>query len=307
MHPIHIALGILIAAVWGFNFVMLHIGLQQVSPPMLCLARFFFASIPAVFFIKKPNVSFKTIALYGFLSFSAQFILLFIALDTGMPIGLASIVTQTHVFFTIFIAYFFLNERPNAWQIIGAIVAFGGIVLIGLHVTDEVSLLGLVLILGAALSWGFGNVVAKKIGKVNMLSLVVWSSLFAWPPVLLLALYTDGLGTIFYTFTHLSWTSIGAITYVVILSTLFGFALWNDLLTKYPAVMIAPFTLLVPIFGMLSGTLFLGESLAHWKLYAAALIISGLGINLLGQRLMLRMGRRSAIKVNETLEASEIV
>jgi O-acetylserine/cysteine efflux transporter len=293
MRPFHLFLAILITAIWGFNFIMLHLGLKQVSPQTLGFIRFFGSAFPAIFFVKKPNIPFRIILLYGFIMFALQFSFLFSGLATGVPAGIASLIMQTHVFFTIFLGLLFLNEEPNKWQIVGGIISFCGIGLIGLHLNKEIPISGLLLILGAALTWGIGNLITKKIKGVNMLSLVVWGSFVAWPPLLVSTIFIDGFDNLVYTFEHLSWVSVISIFYIIYLSTLIGFAVWSNLLARYPTAVVAPFTLLVPIFGMFCSSLFLGEPLQHWKLYAAALVISGLCINLLAPRLMLKIGKVS--------------
>jgi O-acetylserine/cysteine efflux transporter len=285
----HIAIAILITMLWGLNFVVIHLGLNEISPQILCFIRFFLASLPIVLFVKRPLVPFKEIVLYSLVMFILQFTFLFTGMKVGMTAGLASLLMQTQIFFTVFLAFSFLGEKLSKWQIIGALVSFSGIILVGSNLGNNISLLGFILTIAAACSWGIGNLISKRLGKVNMFSLVVWGSFIAWPPLLLVSIVIDGLDKLIYSLEHLSWLSVVSIAYIVYPTTLFGFAAWSWLLSKYPASMVAPFTLLVPIFGILSSIIFLGEPLQSWKLIAAALVISGLCINLLIPRLSVRL------------------
>lgn len=278
----HLILALLVVAVWGFNFVVIKVGLEDISPLLLCALRFFLAAIPAVFFVKRPEAPFKLIIAYGLIMFVLQFSFLFVGLYLGMPAGLASLVLQTHVFFTILLAILFLGEVPNRWQVIGAVVAFAGIGIVMMNLNADLTLSGFTLIIAAAIAWGFGNFVSKKIGKVNVVSLIVWGSAVALPPFCLLSLMIEGTSGIMSSFHHISWLSVLSVIYIVYASTWFGYGVWNWLLSQYPVATIAPFSLLVPVFGMMSSALVLGEELESWKIAAGLFIIAGISINLLG-------------------------
>jgi len=291
MHLSHLALALLVVLVWGFNFVVIKVGLEGVPPLLLCFARFFLTSIPAIFFVKFPSASVKMIILYGLIMFALQFALLFMGMYAGVAPGIASLLLQVHVFFTGLLAVLFLDEKLNRWQGIGALLSFSGIGLIGMNITGHVTATGFFLVVGAAMSWSVGNLLSKKIGKVNMIALVVWGSLIAWPPLLAISCFLEGPDRLISTLAHISWTSIGSILYITYLSTLFGFGIWSWLLHQYRLPTIAPFTMLVPIVALLSSALVLGEPLESWKVVAAILVIAGVCTNLLGPRFFAKKGR----------------
>lgn len=292
----HLLLALLVVAVWGFNFVVIKIGLEDISPLLLCALRFFLSAFPAIFFVKRPNTPFKLVMAYGLIIFVMQFSFLFVGLYLGMPAGLASLVLQTHVFFTILLAVLFLGELPDRWQIIGAIVAFCGIAIVAMNLSREVTISGFVLIIGAAISWGVGNFISKKMGRVNVFSLIVWGSIVALPPFMLLSLCIEGPSGILSSMHHISLLSSLAVIYIVYASTWLGYGIWNWLLSQYPVATVAPFTLLVPIFGMLSSALVLGEPLESWKITAGLLVMTGITINLIGPKLM--VSKRSRLTAN---------
>ena len=284
MRLLHLLLALLLVLVWGFNFVVIKVGLQEISPLLLCFARFFLTSIPAVFFIKFPSTSFKMVALYGLIMFALQFSLLFMGMYAGVAPGLASLLLQTQAFFTILLAVLFLDEKLHRWQVIGAILSFSGIGLVAMNVGGSVTFSGFLLIIASAASWGVGNLISKKIGKTNMVALVVWGSLIAWPPLLVISFILEGPDRILLSLHNLSWTSAGSVLYITYLSTLFGFGIWSWLLHHYSLPTIAPFTLLVPIVAIASSVLVMSEALQSWKIVAGILVIAGLCINLLGPR-----------------------
>lgn len=179
-----------------------------------------------------------------------------------------------------------LAEQPNIWQISGALIAFAGIGIVILHVDHETSLLGLILILAAAATWGFGNLIVKKNQPINMIALIIWGNLIAFIPMSILCLSVEGFNQCIDALNHVTWKSIGSLLYIVYISTWIGYGLWNWLLMRYPLSSIAPFTLLVPIVGILGSVLFLNETFESWKLTASLLVVTGLFINVLGMRLL---------------------
>lgn len=288
----HLLLAMAVVVIWGLNFAVIKLGLQQVSPIALGVIRFVLAVLPWIFFVRRPTAPMWEIALYGLLIFAMQFGFLFTGMKLGVSAGLSSLVLQTQVFFTIGLSMLALGERPTVWQLTGAALAFIGIALIVMQGSGaDVTLLGLGLLIAAAFSWGAGNIVAKRIltrsGGSDMLGLVIWGSLFAIPPLLLTELLLEP-GGLMASLSNLDWVSVGSIAYIVYLSTLFGFAVWAYLMSLYPVAMVAPFTLLVPIFGFIGSAIVFGEAIDDWKLAAAALVIAGLAVNLFGPRLFAR-------------------
>lgn len=183
MRPRHLLLALGIVFIWGVNFAIIKLGLRQVSPLALGVARFFLAAFPWVFFIPRPKVPLGMIALYGFLIFALQFGFLFTGMKLGMSAGLSSLILQLQVFFTIGLSVLMLGERPTGWQLAGAVLAFAGVGVVALNVGGDVTVVGLILLVAAAASWGGGNIVSKRISQrsstSNVLGLVVWGSLFA--------------------------------------------------------------------------------------------------------------------------------
>jgi O-acetylserine/cysteine efflux transporter len=280
----HLLLALAVVAVWGSNFVVIKWALAVMPPFLLGFLRFAIALVPALLFVPRPTVRWPLLAAYGALIGAGQFGLLYLAIDGHIAPGLASLVIQTQVFFTIGLAMWADGERLRPVQALALALAVLGVVLIGVNTGGEVSALGLGLVLLAALSWAGGNQVARRMGRVDMLGVVVWSSAFALPPLALLTLLTEGPARIGAALAAADAATWAAVAWQAVGNTLFGYAAWGWLLARHPAGTIAPMALGVPVFGMASAAWWLAEPLPAWKLGAAALVIGGLVLNLLAQR-----------------------
>ena len=286
MPVLHLLLVILVMFIWGVNFIFVKIGLQEISPLLLCARRFLLAGVPAIFFIKKPDIPIKVIVLYGVFMFGLQFSFVFWGMCVGMTPGMASLIMQVQIFFSIFFAALFYGERPQWTQIVGAVVAFSGIAVVTFHFDKHVSLFGFLCLMVAAASWAVGNLVAKKVGTKNLLSVVVWGSFFICIPMFIVAYIVEGPERFVASYHHLTWNGIGALMYIVYLSTCVGYGAWNWLLARYPVNVIVPFSLLVPLVGIVSSVIVFGEAFQLWKLVACLLVISGLCINIFSARFL---------------------
>ncbi len=280
----HALLALAVVAVWGTNFVVIKVALAALPPLLLGVLRFTFALLPAVFFLPRPAVPWRKLAAYGVLIGAGQFGLLYLAINGHIAPGLASLVIQIQVFFTIGLAMLADGERLRPVQGLALVLASAGILLIGANTGGDTSVLGLVLVLTAAASWACGNQVARSMGRVQMLPMVVWSSAFALPPLLLLSLVFEGPARWQAGLAAATLPVWAAVVWQAVGNTLFGYASWGWLLSRHPAATVAPMALLVPVFGMAASSWWLGEGLPLWKLAAAALVLSGLAINLFGVR-----------------------
>lgn len=280
----HALLALGVVAVWGTNFVVIKVALHALPPLLLAVLRFTLALLPAALFIPRPAVPWRKLAAYGVLIGAGQFGLLYMAMNGHIAPGLASLVIQTQVFFTIGLAMAADGEKVRGFQWAALALATVGIGVIAAHTGGDTSLLGLAMVLLAALSWACGNQVARSMGRVQMLGVVVWSSAFALPPLLLLTLLVEGPSRIAQGLAAADAGVWLAVVWQAAGNTLFGYAAWGWLMARHPAATIAPMALLVPVFGMGASALLLSEGLPLWKLGAAALVLSGLALNLLGGR-----------------------
>jgi O-acetylserine/cysteine efflux transporter len=284
----HIVLALSVALVWGLSFIAIRWGVDEVAPLLLTALRYVFAALPAVFFVKRPAVGWPLLIGYGLAIGVGQFGLLFLAIKLGMPAGLSSLVIQLQVFFTIFLAFAFFGERPGIAQLGGAAVALVGIGVIAAERLEGAALLPLLLTIGAAGCWGLGNMVGKAAGRIDMLGFVVWSALIPPIPLFLASLLLDGPGAIPLAMEHLTLKGIGSIAFMAYIATLFGFGAWAWLLSRYSTGQVAPFALFVPVAGIASAALFLGEAITGVEIIGSVLVFGGLLINVFGPRLLRR-------------------
>ena len=280
----HALLALAVVAVWGTNFVVIKVALSTLPPLLLGVLRFALALLPAALFIPRPAVPWRKLAAYGVLIGAGQFGLLYLALNGHIAPGLASLVIQVQVFFTIGLAMVADGERVRPSQWLALALASAGVGIIAAHTGGDTTLPGLVMVLMAALAWACGNQVARTMGRVQMLGVVVWSSAFALPPLLALSLWFEGPARIAQGLASADAAVWAAVVWQALGNTLFGYASWGWLLARHPAATITPMALLVPVFGMGAAALLLGEGLPAWKLGAAALVLAGLALNLFGPR-----------------------
>lgn len=297
MKPKDLLLALLIVLVWGMNFVVIKLSLTGIPPLLLGAMRFMLAALP-VLFIARPRVPLHLYLSYGLIMSVGQFAFLFCAINLGMPAGLASVVLQAQAFFTLILSALLLKEHWHKTQLAGLILASCGLAFIGSAHGQSMSLLGFLLTLSAATMWALGNIITRKVaasGPVNMFSFVVWASLVPTLPFLALSLAIEGPAAIQTALQQFNWSSLAAVAYLSWIATLLGTGLWSRLLSHYPANKVAPFSLLVPVVGLITAWLVFGETLNALQLTGTLLLMCGLLVNLFGGRfkseLMLRLKR----------------
>ncbi len=283
MSPRHIALGVLVAVVWGVAFVATKIGLESFSPPQLTVLRFLIASVPALW-LARPAVPWSALVPIGLTLFAGQFLFQFFGIAHGMPPGLAAVAVQTQAFFTVLFAALVLRERPTRRQLIGMGVACGGLVSIALTAGQDLALVGFGLAMLSAVSWGIGNVLLKRLAAVEMLNLMVWLSLVPPFPALALSMLLDGPASLWRAVSTASWLGVGATVYLGLVATVVAYAIWGGLLRRYTAATVAPFALLVPFVGACSSSIVFGERFGPYRLAGMALVLLGLAIIVLPRR-----------------------
>jgi O-acetylserine/cysteine efflux transporter len=283
-----------VVAVWGTNFVVIRVGLATLPPLLFAALRFTFAALPGVFLIRRPQVRWRELAAYGVLIGTGQFGILYIAMKGLISPGLASLVVQSQVFFTIGLSMWRAGERLRPFQWAALALAVAGFAVIVVHAQGATSPLGVGLVLIAGASWAGGNMVARAAPGANMLAYVIWASLFSAPPLFVLSLVFEGRAQIVSGLTHAGVGTWAAVLWQSLGNTIFGYAAWGWLLARHPAATVTPTALLVPVFGMAASALLLSEPLPVWKLGAAALVLGGLALNVFWPMLRARAAAAQA-------------
>lgn len=292
----HLLLALAVVFVWGTNFVVIRWGLDGLPPFLFATLRFALSALPWLLFIPRPAVPWHKLAAFGILLGVGQFALLFLAMRTDISPGLASLVIQVQVFFTIGLSLLTLGERVRGYQMAGLALAVAGLAVIAAHLDATLTLKGLALVIAAAFFWSCANMVVKTLGRVDMLGFMVWSSLFAVPPLFALSWWLEGPQAMTAGVMNASLGVWACVLWQAIGNTLFGYGAWNWLLARHPAATVTPLALLIPVFGMGASALSLGESLPLWKLSAGALVLCGLVVIVVWPRLRAALIQTEAIE-----------
>jgi len=274
-------LGIIVMIVWGLNFSVIKMGVNEIDPLLLTAFRFTLAAFPALLFVKKPNVPWRYLMAYGGIFAIGVWGMATWSIDAGLSAGMASVLLQMNVAIGLFLGYFVLKESLPFNKIIDAVIALGGL-LLSLTVTDgSVTQQGLILILLAALAWSTASIIIKKSNTKQIFAFSLWAMACAPIPLFLIVYLQSGSDA----FTQLPNQLNGHVIFSVLFQaypvTLVGYWIWNRLLVSYPLTTVAPLTLLVPIFGLIGGVIFYQEEIGIIKLIASACVISGILIGLI--------------------------
>jgi len=284
MKPRDLLLALAVVVVWGVNFVVIEVGLEDFPPLLLSAMRFLLAAVPAIFLLGPPRVPWRYVIGVGLALGVAKFGSLFIAMNHGVPAGLASLVLQSQVIFTVLFAIVVLRERPRPAQVIGIVIACVGIALIMLDRGLSAPMGALALVIAAGAFWGVSNTITRFAKPQDTLRFMVWVSAVAVVPLLLLSAMTEGVQTDVDALRGMKLTGIGAVGYLAFAATLFGFGIWGYLLRQYDASTVAPFSLLVPIVGMAAAWLLRGEEVGLQQAIAAVLVIGGMACTIARRR-----------------------
>jgi drug/metabolite transporter (DMT)-like permease len=269
-------LAALVALIWGINFLVIDWGMAGV-PPLLFLAfRFLAVALPAVFLVRRPQVSWRLLTVVGATMSLGQFSLLYLALDQGMPPGLAGLVLQAQVVFTVLLSAAALREVPTRQQAVGVLLGFSGLMIIAAGRGGSVPLVALLLTLLAALSWATGNVVVRAAKVSGGLGLTVWSALVVPVPALGLAIAVDGRSGVADGLAAFGWEAALSTAYTAVLASLVGYAIFNSLLARWPAASVVPWILLVPVVSMTAAWVLLGDTPARGEVAGGVVMLAGL-------------------------------
>lgn len=285
----HLLLAILVTAIWGVNFSVIKLGLHTTDPFILAAIRFTLSALPALFFIKKPDVPWRYLIGYGLIFGIGLWGLVNLGIKTGLSAGIASLALQFSAFFTLLLGSLIFRERLSRYQITGFVIACAGLLSIVFVTDGSVTLSGMLLVMAGALAWSVANIIIKKAGTKQVFAFLVWSSAFSPLPLFGLDWLVNGSSGFTEMFRHMDNRALLSVLFQVYPNTLFGYWIWNSLLKQYPVSTVAPLSLLVPVFGILGSMMIFGEHISPQKMLALLLIIIGLTVGLYGQRLVQRV------------------
>jgi O-acetylserine/cysteine efflux transporter len=282
MRPRDLVMAVAVAAIWGFNFVAIDAGLDHFPPLLFSALRFALAAFPAILFVGRPQVPWRWVIAVALVLGVTKFSLLFAGMAAGMPAGLSSLVLQSQAIFTMLFAVLFLRERPRRVQVAGLGVAVAGVLLVATRMGADLP--AFLLVIGAAVAWGLSNVATRKASPPDSLRFMVWVSALATGPLIVLSLLFDGPSADLAALRAINTEALFSLLYIALVSTLAGFAGWGLLLRRYGAATVAPFSMLVPFFGIASAVVFLGERIYLVDVIGGVLVVSGVLLGLVRGR-----------------------
>ena len=278
----------LVALIWGVNFVAIDLGLRDTLPLVLVALRFALVAVPLVFFVPKPDAPWRVIIGIGLFMSTGQFGLLFTAMHLGLPAGLAAVILQCQMIFTLVIGALALRERPTRMQLLGALIGVVGLGIVALGRLEGdggfAAFVPMLICIAAGLSWAIGNVISRSAAGADGFGIVVWSALVVPVPVLALSLIVDGPAAVGDAFATIGWQTIVSVGFTACLASLVGYTIWNMLLGRYPAALVAPFALLTPPIGLAAAAVALGQVPNALELTGSALLVGGVAVGQVRRR-----------------------
>lgn len=285
-----------VAGIWGINFVVSAVILRDLPPFLFTALRFFLVAFPAVFFVRRPSSGWKPAVGMGICIGCVQFGLMFWAIDLGMPAGLASLLIQFVTIFTLILGVVLLKERPSRIQVIGVLIGLVGLAVIGIGRGGAAQLIPFLMMLVAALGWAFSNIIVRKSGEQSSLSISVWSAMVPILPMLIVSFLVDGPRVMADALATIDARMVLLFIFASPVASLLGFAIWMNLLRKYPALTVSPWSLWTPPFGMIAGVIFLNQNPQPIEWIGAAVVLFGILVSVGGTARPLRVANPQSEK-----------
>lgn len=272
------ALAVLVAMIWGFNFVAVGWGLEGMPPLFFLGVRFLLVLLPAVLFVPRPAVRWQDLALVGTFMSLCQFSLFYLSIHLGLAIGLAAVVLQTSALLTIVVTAVVLRERPSRIQLVGLLIGAVGLVVVAVGRGGSTTTIGFCVGLGAALSWAIGNTCARRMGPGSGLGVTVWSALVVPVPAFLLSFVLEGPARMVQAAADFWWRPLLSSCFTAFVSSLVAYSVWNWLLSRHAAASVVPFSLLVTPLGMMCTWLVLDQTFNAAELIGAGTLLLGVAV-----------------------------
>lgn len=270
---IFIALSVVI--LWGFNFVAVKVGVMHIDPLALMAIRFALVALilsPWLRLIRRDQwvPLFYIAGVMG-----AYFGILFIGMHE-VPAGESSVIVQLQVPIASLLAIVFLGERFKLRIAIGTVIAFVGVVITVGMPSAKAELWGVLLIVFAAILWGYSSIQIRKFGAIHPFALNAAIGLIAAPFLAVWAYWHDPQALV--AALSANYEGYIALAYTVIVSTLYCYSMWFKLLQRNPVGLVVPFVLLEPVVSIVAAHFVRGEALFWHTLIGCAVCLIGLGV-----------------------------
>jgi len=286
-HVVSILLLLGLAVCWGYNWVVMKVGVHDSGPVEFAAIRIFGGAVillVVMLALKRPLkiVEPWTVVAIGLLQGAASQGLIAMALHTGTA-GKSAVLNYTLPIWVMILSYLFLNERPRLGQWVATAVALIGVVVMTFAGGGPISPEPVLYALAASICWGCGVVVSQAFlrrhaGRIDTLVLTTWQTLVGGTVLAVLAFFVPE--------PPLQWTPefVLAVLYNVGPATAVAFMLWFTLQRRIQANVLSLIVLIVPLVGIAAGWLQLGERPSQTDALGMALILAAIAVMVLSQR-----------------------
>lgn len=278
-----------VTVIWGLNFSVSKLGMEHMPPLFLNAVRFSVVALIA-FIVPRPAIDWRIFAGIGIFIGVIKFSLMFVGINLGLGAGLASVIVQGQVFFTIILAFALYKERIEFYQVIGLFIGFVGLFVMGFDDGADFNFAGFLMTVVAALMWGIANMFFRRTGGTDAVAVIIWASVVTLIPLWLLSAFFEGPDVIISSFQNFNLQSTSVILYASIFSTIIAYSVWGKMLSKYRAADVTPFALLIPVSGLLGGVFIVDEHISTTAMVGIIIIMAGLVISILGGRVRRYLG-----------------
>ncbi|WP_067220325.1 EamA family transporter [Marinomonas gallaica] len=270
---------VLLMALWGFNFSVIKLGVNNIDPFLLTALRFSLAVLPLIFFVRRPNVPWRYLMAYGLTFGVGVWGLTTLSVSAGLSSGLASLLLDMSVISSLLVGRYLLKEHVTVSKVLGSVLALIGLGLIIWHQDATVTPLGIALVLSASVFWSINGLIVKRSGTRAVFAFNIWGMAFAPIPLFVLALCVSGPSSVMQSIADINGSVLFSAAFQAYPTTLLGYWFWNKMIVKYSVSSVAPMTLLVPVFALIGGYIFFGESLDVVQAIAAVIILLGVAVS----------------------------
>ena len=272
MKPIHILMAIAVPLIWGTGFVVAKGAISEFPPILLMAFRFLVTAVVLVWFVKPPVGQLRTLFLIAIVASAIQYSLTFSGLK-GLDAGFAALIVQLEVPFLVILGAIILGEKASQRKWTGIIIAFAGVGLLVGKVEFNNAWGSVALVVFGAFTWAVGQIFVRKLKNIDGLTTTAWIAIFATPQLFIMSLIFETNQMEFIENASVSvWWSV---LYLGVIMTALGYYFWNTLIRTYAIEKVAPFLLLLPVFSLIGGVLFLGELISIAKVLGGLIVILG--------------------------------
>jgi O-acetylserine/cysteine efflux transporter len=275
---VDMCLGVAVALIWGMGILFAKAAIGQFPPILLMSFRFMVTALALVWFVPIPRGQLGRIFWIAFVSAAVQYSLTFTGLK-GLDASITVLVVQLEVPFLVLIGALALKEQPGLRKWIGIATAFAGVALIAGQPQVASAWPSVLMVIGGAFTWAIGQGMVRQLSDINGVTTTAWVAVMAAPQLLVMSLiFESGHVEAIRAAAPIVWI---AVAYLGLVMTAIGYGMWYSLVRRNPVSQVAPFLLLLPVFGVAGGYVFLGENLGPWALLGGAIVIAGVAFILI--------------------------